>query len=629
MDQDKSFSADSKEYVSQATQPQLPVQSTNELDKMIGQLPDDQKAKLGDIKSTVETFRDKLLERLEGYIMGISLLPPSQPAPDENGEVAKDAKPTDDINVFVLVDDNGSHRMSKDELQEKVASIVNEIATNTHEKLNPTTFIISQLWQQCYDAKYEMLQMLAMSAIIYDTGMLSAIKISEIHKSMVLKKFEKYIVSYVLAGSLTQGRATPESDVDVFVVIDDTDVKKMTRIELRDKLRAIIVGMGMEAGEMTGIRNKINIQVYILTDFWDSVKDANPTIFTFLRDGVPFYDRGVFMPWKQLLAMGKVKPSPEAIEMFMSSGNQFMERIYAKIRDIVMEDLFWALITPSQAALMMYGLPPPTPKETTKAMHDILVKKEGLLEPEHVKTVEKMLKYRKEFEHGKRKKVTGKEMDDLVTKADAYLQRLESLFQGIQERKEEEKIISLYENTMTMVRDALRLENVHEVTHEKILSVFEKTLIESGKIPQHAHRLVKEILTAKKDYDDGKVTKQEITTVTKAAKELHRILLEFIQRKRGQEVDRARVRVKYGEQYGEVIILEDYVFVIQDLDSESRTISKAKRTDGFDQLEASSPEEFEKHIMDAKVPEQVFIKEQLFEDIKRIFGKDVQILMHN
>ena len=31
----------------------------------------------------------------------------------------------------------------------------------------------------------------------------------------------------------------------------------MTRVELKDKLRAIIIGMGLEAGEMTGIRNKL------------------------------------------------------------------------------------------------------------------------------------------------------------------------------------------------------------------------------------------------------------------------------------------------------------------------------------------------------------------------------------
>ena len=149
--------------------------------------------------------------------------------------------------------------------------------------------------------------------------MLAAIKIAEVHKTMVLKKFEKYILSYVLAGSLTQGRATATSDIDVWIVIDDTDVKKMSRIELKDKLRGIIIGMGIEAGELTGIKNKLNIQVYILTDFWESLKEANPIIFTLLRDGVPFYDRGIFMPWKQLLRMGHIKPSREAIDFFIST----------------------------------------------------------------------------------------------------------------------------------------------------------------------------------------------------------------------------------------------------------------------------------------------------------------------
>jgi predicted nucleotidyltransferase/uncharacterized protein (UPF0332 family) len=626
----KKTSPDTKQYISDATQPVVPKQSINELDKMLSQMPADQKERLTEIKVVVEKFRDALLARLEGYIMGVSLLPPTPPELGPDGKPVADAKPSDDINVFVLVDDNGSQRMAKEQLQEKVEKTVLEVAEAIDKNLKPSTYIISQLWQQCYDGKMEVLQQLAMSATVYDNGMLSAIKISEVHKTMVLKKFEKYIVSYVLAGSLTQGRATPESDIDVFVVIDDTDVKKMTRVELRDKLRAIIVGMGAEAGEITGIRNKLNIQVYILTDFWESIKDANPTIFTFLRDGVPFYDRGVFMPWKQLLAMGRVKPSPEAIEMFMGSGNQFMERIYNKIRDIVMEDLFWALITPSQAALMMYGIPPTTPKETPEMMRELLVKKEGLLEEKHVKTVEKMLKYRKDLEHGKLKKVTGKEMDDLVTKSDAYLKRLDELFRSIEERKAEEKVLHMYETTMTIVRDALRLEGIESVTADKLSAVYDEMFITKGLLPQHTHRLLDQILKGKKDYDAKKLNKQEVSDVLKAAKELHRILIEFIQRKRGSEIDRARIRVKYGDAFGEVLVLDDVVFIIQNVDGEERTISRATHTKdgGFGPLQESNPEEFEEHVMQAKVPPQVFLKEKMFEDIKRIFGDDVHILMN-
>ena len=64
--------------------------------------------------------------------------------------------------------------------------------------------LLTDVWQSCYDAKYDLNQLISVSVPIYDTGMLAAIKIAEIHKSMVVKKLEKYILSYVLAGSLTQ-----------------------------------------------------------------------------------------------------------------------------------------------------------------------------------------------------------------------------------------------------------------------------------------------------------------------------------------------------------------------------------------------------------------------------------------
>ena len=297
----------------------------------------DAKDKLEKIKKELELFKKQVLAKFDKYIMGITLLPPQKQFPGPQGQpfptmpgVPARGMPTmqqpapnkDAVSILILVDDSDSKKMSKFELKTKLGQIIYKMAQDIDKTIVPETIILSELWQNCYDAKYDYLVRIASGAPVYDTGMLAAIKISEIHKQMVLKKFEKYIVTYVLAGSLVQGKARPDSDIDVFVVIDDTDVKKMTRVELKDKLRAIIIGMGMEAGEMTGIRNKINIQVYILTDFWDNIKEANPIIFTFLRDGIPFYDRGIFMPWKQLLKMGKVKPSQEAIDIFMSSGDQ-------------------------------------------------------------------------------------------------------------------------------------------------------------------------------------------------------------------------------------------------------------------------------------------------------------------
>lgn len=591
----------------------------DELDELADKIPDDAKKKLEQIKDKIESLKKKLIDKFEGYIMAVALLPPD-----------KDDEKKEKINVLVLVDDTDSQKMSKEELKDRLSAIVEKMASEIDSNLSPQTILLTEVWQACYDSKYEILEMIAMSAPVHDTGMLAAIKIAEVHKNMVLKKFEKYIMAYVLAGSVVQGKATPSSDIDVFIVIDDTDVKKMTRAELKDKLRAIIIGMGYEAGKLTGIENKINIQVYILTDFWEGIKEANPIFFTFLRDGIPFYDRGIFMPWKLLLQMGRIKPSQEAIDMFMSTGEQMIERVKYKIKEIGMEDLFYAILTPSQAALMLYGIPPPTPKETPGVMTDIFVNKEKMLESEYVDILDRNIKIRKELEHGTMKDLTGAELDRLLNDAEKYLKRLNDLFKAIQEKKEKESVLQSYENIVTVVRDILRFEGVEKVKDSEMIKIFETEVVQKGLIPEKYLRMLKDIEKAKKDYDTGKLTSAEVQTVQKDARELIRFLVEYIQRKRGIELEKARIRVKYGNKFGEVVLLGKKAFIIHDLDNEEKEISKADilPSGALANREQSSLEEYEKALAAVEMPERVFIKQPIFDDLKNIFGDEVEIMIN-
>jgi predicted nucleotidyltransferase/uncharacterized protein (UPF0332 family) len=581
-------------------------------------IPEDIKKKLEQIKTKLDKFTKSILEKFEEYVVGVGLLPPK-----------KEDKEKKDISVVVLIDDTDSKKMSKEELKSKLSSIIADIAQKTDKNIKPETVILSEVWQSCLDAKYDLLRMIAIAAPVYDKGMMAALKIAEVHKNMVLKKFEKYIISYVLAGSLVQGKATPESDIDVFIVVDDTDVKKMTRAELKDKLRAIIIGMGMEAGSITGVRNKINIQVYILTDFWENIKEANPIIFTFLRDGIPFYDRGLFTPWKQLLRMGRIKPSPEAIDQFMDSGDRILERVHLKLNDMGMEDMFWATLTPSQAALMLYGLPPPTPRETPDLMKQIFVQKEKMLEQKYVDILRKNIEVRKELEHGKIKNVSGAEVDRLLTDSEDYLKRIKRLFTQIEKVKEEKSVVEMYDTIATVIRDVLKLENITRVQDNELLSTFTSELINKGKVPQRYLRVLQDIFDAKKDYDEGRLTKTEIENVRKQSREVIRILIEYMQRKRGYELERTKIRVKHGSKFGEVMMLGNIAFIITDLDAEQKEISKAEiKPDGS--LGPTTPctlEEMEKAIAEVEVPEKAFIKAPIFDDLKKIFGKDVEILV--
>lgn len=591
--------------------------------ELLKNMPPEMQEKMKALKAKLDKFTKKILEKFDNYIIGVALLPPEQPKTEEE----KNKFDPEKINALVLVDDSDSKKMSKEELHTKISQIVKAIAKEIDEKLSVEVMLGFELKEACFDGKDEILQMIAMAAPVYDpSDMLAAIKISEVHKRMVLKKFEKYIVSYVAAGSLFRGEKS--NDIDVYVIIDDTDVKKMSRAELKDKLRAIIVGMGMEASKITGVQKQFHIQTYILTDFWDNIKDANPVIFTLLRDGVPLYDRGVFMPWKLLLQMGRIKPSPEAIDMGLDIGEKLVHRAKQKLLSVLGEDLYYAVLNPAQAALMLYGIPPPTPKETIKLLNDIFVKKEKLLEKKYVDMLDRIRTAYKNIEHGKVTKVTGKEIDDLLKGAEDYLKRIKELFKQIEERTEKESIIDIHDACLRITRDLLAEKGVEKVPATKLDALFKEKLVEEEKIPVKFLRTLKDVEKAKKDFVAGKLSKQEVNKVKKEARLFIKALVEHLQRKKTMELESIKVRFKYGKKVGELILFDDLAFIIKDLENRDELLKAGiTKEGGLDNIKPSNLDELEKHISKLRITKKAFVREKLFEDLKTLVGKDVEILL--
>ena len=595
--------------------PELPQISEKEQEEL--------KKKFNKIKQKLDQLKKELKTKYKEKLIAISLLPPELPKPQiPNMPQLPEEKPDPNkINTLVLIDDEEIEEKNKINFIKKVDAEIKKIGSDLDKNLDIKIMALFELRETCYDGKYDILQMIAMGAPIYDPReLLMALKVSEIHKTMVIKKFEKYVVSYVAAGSLFRGEKA--NDIDIYIVIDDTDVRRMPRLELKSKLGAIIRSMGVEATMLTNVKKEFHVQVYILTDFWESVKDANPVIFTFLRDGVPLYDRGVFMPWKLLLRMGRIRPSPEAIDLNMDLGQKLIDSVNLRLLSAITMDLYYAILNPSQAALMLYGVSPPTPKETIDLLNEIFVKKEKLLKKEDVEILEKIRKYYKDIEHKKIKTITGKEIDSLLEDSRKYLKKIDIVFKQLQKKKEKEDINEIYNNTIKITKDFLNTK----ATDEQLIKEF-KQEIKKQKLPDRLLESFKSITKTKKDHK--KLSKQEIEKVKKEANIFTKTLFEKIQLKRGKELERCKIRFKYGELYGEVLLLDKIAFITSNIDAVEKEISKAKilSNGGLSSLEKSSLQELEQYITKNKLPRNVFIKEKIFEDLKKIFGKDIEILI--
>ena len=413
------------------------------------------------------------------------------------------------------------------------------------------------------DSKFDLLGAVALSYPLHDKGFLSGLRVAEIHKSLILRKFEKYVTSYVIAGSFVRGTATKTSDVDVYVIIDDTDVKRMPRLELKEKLRSIIYQYVMEASELAGVKNKLSPQIYLLTDFWESVKDAHPVIFTFIRDGVPMHDRGAFLPWKALLKMGKIKPSPEAIEMFMSMGDKVIERAKKSLLDIATMDLYYAAITPSQALLMLYGLPPPTPKQVVSEMQKYFVEKEKILEKKYVDILEKIVGIFKDFEHEKIKEIKGVEIDKLIEDIGSYIKRLKELRKQIEKRSQEKTLEHLAQDITQLLHSLFGAKS--ETT---LVQAFEKELVKKGKMPQNTIKIVKEVFAGKEKFKKGELETHKLEELRKNAVMVINQLIEYQQRQEMTEMGKGKMTLVYHEKgkekFADMLILNAGTFVVKD-----------------------------------------------------------------
>jgi predicted nucleotidyltransferase/uncharacterized protein (UPF0332 family) len=476
------------------------------------------------IKKEIEKIKSFILKKYP-FTEAIGILPPNSLKnfiEDEVGEnLTKEQidKLLKKIHLYMIV--------PEDKFKE-IPKIKKEILEQIEKSKQEVWIYIKtpvDIWETCLDSKFELASAIAMSFPVYDKGILGALRVAEIHKSLVLQKFERYVVSYVIGGSLVRGEAVPTSDVDIFIVINDTDVKRMPRLELKERLRGIIYQYVSEAAALAGVKNKLSPQIYLLTDFWESVKDAHPVIFTFIRDGIPIYDRGTFMPWKALLKMGKLKPSPEAIDMFMSMGDKTVSRAKSLLLDIVVHEIYWGVTTPSQALLMLYGLPPPAPKHLVSEMKRVFVDKEKMLEKRYINILEKVVGIYKDFEHEKIKDIKGTEVDELVKDTEDYLKRLKELREQIEKKTQETVIEAIYKDTFTILKSMLGNKSQNDMIEE-----FEKELVKKGKMSPNSLRILKDIVSARTEFKKGKSTSHKVEEARKNASILMNDLIEYNQR---------------------------------------------------------------------------------------------------
>lgn len=244
----------------------------------------------------------------------------------------------------------------------------------------------------------------------------------------VHQKFDRVVKASVLFGSQAKNTATPTSDIDIILIIDDATIQ--WDIELvawyREELAKLIASCKYN--------KELHINTVKLTTWWQDMLYGDPVVLNILRYGEALVDiGGFFNPLKALLLQGKIRSTPEAVYAALQRAPTHLAR--SKAAEInAIEGIYWTMVDSAQAALITAGKMPPSPEHLAEYLNDSFVKT-GMLKSESVKAFNELFTLHKSISHGLTSDVKGVEIDRWQSTAEKFMLDMTSIIDKILEYK--------------------------------------------------------------------------------------------------------------------------------------------------------------------------------------------------
>ena len=244
----------------------------------------------------------------------------------------------------------------------------------------------------------------------------------------VYEKFDQMIKSIVLFGSSAKQTMTPDSDIDIIIIIDDVSVNWD---------QELIAWYREELGEVIKLNpyaKALHINTVKLSTWWDDMMRGDPVVINILRYGDALIDHGGFFnPLRVLLKEGKIQSTPESIYTLLQRAPGHLTRAKQSMLAVV-DGLYWTMVDSAHAALIAANIMPSSPEAIPDVLTETFVKKKKL-KSKYVDYYAEIHAVAKEIIHGNLAAIKGKQLDDWFEKADMFLGEMAKLVDTLIDEK--------------------------------------------------------------------------------------------------------------------------------------------------------------------------------------------------
>jgi len=240
----------------------------------------------------------------------------------------------------------------------------------------------------------------------------------------VAKQFNELVKSIILFGSTVKKDQVVGSDIDIIIILDDATIRWDQKLIAwyRHELEKIL--------KSSPYKQNLHVNTVKLTTWWDDLLKGDPVVTNVLRYGEAMIDLGGFFnPLKQLLVMGKIKSTPEAIYTLLQRAPAHITK--SKLAELgAIEGLYWSMVDSAHAALIAANVSPPSPEHIALELRNAFVNK-GKLKIKYVQWFRDLLVLHKKISHREIRNLKGAQIDEWQEKAEQFLEVMAKLIQDI------------------------------------------------------------------------------------------------------------------------------------------------------------------------------------------------------
>ena len=246
--------------------------------------------------------------------------------------------------------------------------------------------------------------------------------------TLIHKRFDRLVKASILFGSQAKDTATPSSDIDIVLIIDDASVSWDLELVAwyREELSKLV--------QKQSYGKDLHINTIKLTTWWMDLMQGDPVIVNILRYGEGLIDiGGFFTPIKALLIQGKIKSTPEAVYAALQRAPYHLAR--SKAAEVgAIEGVYWTMVDAAQAALITAGKMPPSPEHLPLFLKEAFVD-HGMLKMSHVTAIRDIFALHKGINHGEVTVIKGIDIDRWQDTADLFLREMTRIIDILLENK--------------------------------------------------------------------------------------------------------------------------------------------------------------------------------------------------